>query len=243
MSETLFISDLHLAPERPQMMELFIGFTKDVAAKADSLFILGDFLEVWWGDDDPAEAYQGVFNALRELDTVHGTKVYMMHGNRDFMMGQVLAKRCHYSLIDEPYPIKLAGKSAMLIHGDSLCTDDIEYQKFRAMVRNPLWQQQVLTKTLEERFALAKSIRDQSKSDTSLKDEVIMDVNDAATRQLFIDNKIELLIHGHTHRPAFHELVIDGKTVQRIVLGDWYEKGNYLRIAADDSIKMLDYAG
>ena len=241
MSEAIFISDLHLDPERPQMLELFIHFCADIAARADELYILGDFLEIWWGDDEPAEYYQGIFNALSELSTLHNTRVYMMHGNRDFMMGEELAKRCHFTLIDEPYPLELAGKNALLIHGDSLCTDDIEYQKFRQMVRNPLWQQQILSKSLEERYALAHSIRDQSKTDTSLKAEDIMDVNDTATRQIFIEHNIDLLIHGHTHRPAFHELMIHDKPVQRIVLGDWYKKGNYLRIDSNNKIEMLDY--
>ncbi len=244
MSDTLFISDLHLDPKRPEMLALFTRFADEVASKADRLYILGDFLEIWWGDDEPAEYYQGIFDALSKLVTVHNTEVFMMHGNRDFMMGEELAKRCHFKLIHEPYPITINGKKALLIHGDSLCTDDIEYQKFRQMVRNPLWQQQILSKTLEERYALAHSIRDQSKTDTSLKAEAIMDVNDTATRQLFIDEDIEILIHGHTHRPAFHELIVNNKPVQRIVLGDWYNKGNYLKVGkvgSDSSIEMLSY--
>jgi len=243
MGDTLFISDLHLAPQRRQVMELFIDFTRKVAAKADSLYILGDFLEVWWGDDDPATDYQAVFNALHDLATQHHTRVYLMHGNRDFMIGQALAERCRFTLIDDPWPLQLAGQSALLIHGDSLCTDDIEYQKFRQMVRNPLWQQQALSKSLEERYALAHSIREQSKTNTALKANDIMDVNDAATRQLFIDHDITLLIHGHTHRPAFHDLQINQHPVQRIVLGDWYEHGNYLRVSDNNTIEMLDYTG
>lgn len=241
MSETLFISDLHLAPDRPQMLETFIRFTEDIAAKADSLYILGDFLEIWWGDDDPAEAYSGVFNAMRQLATEHNTAIYLMHGNRDFMIGQQLAERCHFTLIDEPCRLKLAGRETLLIHGDSLCIDDVEYQKFRQMVRNPQWQQQMLTKSLEERYALARSIREQSKVDTAIKAEDIMDVNAAETRQLFIDNDIDLLIHGHTHRPAFHDIQINDKTVQRIVLGDWYDHGSYLRVLDNGQIDMLDY--
>lgn len=243
MSQTLLISDLHLAPERPQMLQLFVDFANNIAAKADSLYILGDFLEVWWGDDDPAADYQEVFNAIQRLVETNNTAVFLMHGNRDFMIGHELAKRCHFTLIDDPYPLELAGKKAMLIHGDSLCTDDIEYQKFRQMVRNPQWQQQVLQKSLEERYALAQSIREQSKSNTAMKAEDIMDVNPEATRKIFTDNNIDLLIHGHTHRPAFHKMDIDGKPVQRIVLSDWYEHGSYLRISDSNSIDMLDYKG
>ncbi len=241
MSETVFISDLHLAPERPQMMQTFIRFTEDIAARADSLYILGDFLEVWWGDDDPALAYRDVFDALRRLPGQHQTDVFLMHGNRDFLIGQQLAERCGFTLIDEPCRLELAGKKALLLHGDSLCTDDVEYQKFRRMVRDPQWQQQVLSKSLEERYALARALREQSKADTAQKAEDIMDVNDAATRQLFVDNDIDLLIHGHTHRPAFHDIQINDKTVQRIVLGDWYDHGNYLRVLDTGQIDMLDY--
>ncbi len=242
MNGTLFISDLHLAPERPQSINLFIEFTENIAAKADALYILGDFLEVWWGDDEPAIGYKGVFNALKKLPDEYHTPVYLMHGNRDFMIGKDLAKRCHFKLIEEPYRIDIGGKKALLIHGDSLCTDDIEYQKFRGMVRNPLWQQQILSKTLEERYALAHAIRKKSKANTAMKTEDIMDVNEKATWQLFIDEKIDVLIHGHTHRQAFHHLIINNKPVQRIVLGDWGERGNYLRVDSN-TIEMIDYTG
>jgi len=241
MTDTLFISDLHLAPERPQIMQLFIDFTRQIAASANSLYILGDFLEVWWGDDDPATAYQSVFDAIVELVDKHHTTVYLMHGNRDFMIGQALAERCHFELINDPCKMMIAGQKALLIHGDSLCTDDIAYQKFRQMVRNPLWQQQALSKTLEERYAMAHSIREQSKSSNALKAEEIMDVNEAATRQLFIDQNISLLIHGHTHRPAIHQLNINNKPVQRIVLGDWYKQGNYCRISPNKPAEIIAY--
>ncbi len=242
MSNILFISDLHLTPERPQTMQLFLKFVAEIAARADTLYILGDFLEVWWGDDDSASGYQEVFNALSNLATEQQTHVYLMHGNRDFMIGNALAMRCHFTLIDEPYKLQLAGKKSLLIHGDSLCTDDIEYQKFRDMVRNPLWQQQVLSKTLEERYALAHAIREKSKVNTAMKTKDIMDVNEKATQQLFIDEKIDLLIHGHTHRQAFHHLTINNKPAQRIVLGDWGEHGNYLRVDSN-TIEMIDYTG
>lgn len=239
MPERLFIADLHLDPQRPATLALFIDFCRQRARQAEALYILGDFLEIWWGDDDPAEAYQAVFDALRALSA--DTRIFLMHGNRDFMIGQALAERCGFQLIDEPWPLDAGGKKAMLIHGDSLCTDDVEYQQFRQMVRNPQWQQQVMQKSLEERHALAQSIRAQSKSMTALKAEDIMDVNPEATRAFFIEHGIDLLIHGHTHRPAFHDLDIDGRPVQRIVLGDWGEKGNYLAIDDQGAIRMHDY--
>jgi len=230
MKDIIFISDLHLAPERPEIIDLFIRFVNDVASTADTLYILGDFLEVWWGDDDPAIGYQGVFQCLADLACKKNTEIFLMHGNRDFMIGDLLAKRCHFKIIDDPLKIEIQGRDALLMHGDTLCTDDIQYQQFRQMVRNPEWQQQALSKTLEERLQLAKNIREQSKKSTNEKHEYIMDVNQEATDKAFIDNHVDLIIHGHTHRPAIHHKTINGIDTTRIVLGDWYETGSYLRI-------------
>jgi UDP-2,3-diacylglucosamine hydrolase len=222
-------------------MELFIRFVDDIASKADTLYILGDFLEVWWGDDDPATGYADVFNSLTELTSKHKTKVYLMHGNRDFMIGQSLADRCHFEIIQDPHKIIINGKDALLMHGDTLCTDDVEYQKFRQMVRNPLWQQQALSKTLEERFQLAKSIRESSKQSTTEKDEYIMDVNQQETDKAFIDNHVDLIIHGHTHRPAIHHKKVNGRNTTRVVLGDWFEKGSYLRVNDSSELKLQSF--
>ncbi|MCW8851974.1 MAG: UDP-2,3-diacylglucosamine diphosphatase [Gammaproteobacteria bacterium] len=241
MKDIVCISDLHLMPERPQTMELFIRFVDDIASKADTLYILGDFLEVWWGDDDPATGYADVFNSLTELTSKHKTKVYLMHGNRDFMIGQSLADRCHFEIIQDPHKIIINGKDALLMHGDTLCTDDVEYQKFRQMVRNPLWQQQALSKTLEERFQLAKSIRESSKQSTTEKDEYIMDVNQQETDKAFIDNHVDLIIHGHTHRPAIHHKKVNGRNTTRVVLGDWFEKGSYLRVNDSSELKLQSF--
>jgi len=241
MKDIILISDLHLMPERPQVMELFIRFSKEVAAKADALYILGDFLEVWWGDDDPATGYQGVFNALSELVSEHQTELFLMHGNRDFMIGEQLAERCHFKIIEDPHRLIFHDKELLLMHGDTLCTDDIEYQQFRQMVRNPLWQQQVLTKSLEERFQLAKSIRENSKQSTTGKDEYIMDVNQAETEKTFIENNINVIIHGHTHRPAIHLETISDKETTRIVLGDWHETGSYLHLNNTTDFKLQTY--
>ena len=242
MKDSVFISDLHLLPQRPEVIDLFIRFTRDIAANADTLYILGDFLEVWWGDDDPAAEYQPVFNALTELATKNNTEIFLMHGNRDFMIGNVLAKQCHFKIIDDPYRINIQNRDCLLMHGDTLCIDDIEYQKFRQMVRNPQWQQQVLTKTLEERFQLAQSIREKSQQSIIGKGEIIIDINQDETDKTFIEQKIDLIIHGHTHRPAIHERIVDGKETTRIVLGDWHETAEYLRVNDDSAFELLTYS-
>ncbi len=241
MKDSVFISDLHLLPQRPEVIDLFIHFTRDIAANADRLYILGDFLEVWWGDDDPAIEYQPVFNALTELAIKHNTEIFLMHGNRDFMIGNVLAEQCHFKIIDDPHRINIQNRECLLMHGDTLCIDDIEYQKFRQMVRNPQWQQQVLSKTLEERFQLAQSIREKSQQSTIGKGEVIIDINQDETDKTFIEQKIDLIIHGHTHRPAIHERTVDGKETTRIVLGDWHETAEYLRVNDDSAFELLTY--
>lgn len=230
MKDIVFISDLHLAPERPQIIDLFIRFADEIAAQADSLYILGDFLEYWLGDDDPATSLSPVFDKLIEINKRFATDIFFMHGNRDFLVGSRLAEHCHFTLIDDPHKIKIRNKDALLMHGDTLCTDDIEYQKFRQMVRSPQWQQQILSKTLDERIEIAKSLREKSQQSTSSKEEYIMDVNQDATDKAFIDNNIDLIIHGHTHRPAIHHRTVNGINTTRIVLGDWYNTGSYLRI-------------
>lgn len=241
MQDSVFISDLHLMPARPETMALFTRFANEVAATADELYILGDFLEIWWGDDEPATGYAEVFQTLRELPEKHSTKVYLMHGNRDFMIGQGLAERCHFEIIDDPHRITVQGRDAMLMHGDTLCTDDVEYQKFRQMVRNPQWQHQVLSKSLEERYRLAQSIRDNSKQTTTEKAEEIMDVNQQSTDQAFIDHDVDLIIHGHTHRPAIHHRKVGDRETTRIVLSDWHDSAQYLRVNDSSELKLLCY--
>jgi UDP-2,3-diacylglucosamine hydrolase len=156
MQDIVFISDLHLSPERPEMINLFLKFADEIATKADKLYILGDFLEYWLGDDDPALSLQPVFDKLTELSDEHKTKLYFMHGNRDFLIGNKFAERCRLTLLHEPHIIDIQNHRALLMHGDTLCTDDIEYQKFRSMVRNQQWQQDILSKSLEERITIAK---------------------------------------------------------------------------------------
>lgn len=241
MKDRIFISDLHLAPERPQIIELFLRFADDIASQADELYILGDFLEYWLGDDDPTPALKPVFDKLAELTGRHQTKIFFMHGNRDFLVGAQLAERCHFRLIDDIYPIQIQGLDALLMHGDTLCTDDIEYQKFRQVVRSQAWQQDILSKSLQERIEIAKNLRDQSKKSTAEKSESIMDVNQAETDKTFIDNKVSLIIHGHTHRPAIHHKTINSTDTTRVVLGDWYDSASYLRINDNSDFILRSY--
>jgi len=241
MKDIVFISDLHLAPERPQIIELFLRFADEVAAGADELYILGDFLEYWLGDDDPSPALKPVFDKIIELSEEHQTKVFFMHGNRDFLVGNGLAERCHFELIDDPYKINIQGQDVLLMHGDTLCTDDIEYQKFRQVVRSEQWQQDVLSKSLEERIQIAKNLRDQSKKSTKEKEETIMDVNQQETDKTFIENNVDIIIHGHTHRPAIHHKVINDLDTTRVVLGDWFETGSYLRVNDSSEFKLQSF--
>lgn len=238
MKDRVFISDLHLAPERPQIIELFLRFADEIAADADELYILGDFLEYWLGDDDPSPALKPVFDKLIELAEEHKTKIFFMHGNRDFLVGNGLAERCHFELIDDPCTINMQDRDVLLMHGDTLCTDDIEYQKFRHVVRSEQWQQDILSKSLEERIQIAKGLRDQSKQSTNEKEESIMDVNQQATDNTFIDNHVDNIIHGHTHRPAIHHRKVNDHDTTRVVLGDWFETGSYLRVNDATEFKL-----
>jgi len=241
MSEILFISDLHLAPERPDIIQLYLKFLHDQASAAKRLYILGDFVEYWLGDDDQALELEPVFSKMKQLADA-GLKIYLMHGNRDFLMGEALAERCGCTLIDDPVLENLNQHSALLMHGDTLCTDDVRYQELRVMLRSPQWQQDFLAKPLAERELVAKALREQSKEETQAKQAEIMDVNADAVTQAFIEHGVSLMIHGHTHRPAIHQLEVNGQQVVRIVLGDWYEKGSYLEFDADGQYQLKEYA-
>lgn len=231
MSETLFISDLHLDPARPEITRLFESFLHDQARKADALYILGDLFEVWLGDDDNSAHNQAIIDALHTL-TTRGVPLYLMHGNRDFLMSEAFERRTGGRLLPEPSVIDLYGTPTLILHGDILCTDDVAYQEFRHMVRNPQWQQQFLSQPIEVRARIASEVRDENDREKAQKTADIMDVNADAVIQVFREHAVTQLIHGHTHRPAVHELEVDGKTVKRIVLGDWYTQGSVLRCSA-----------
>ena len=226
---TLFISDLHLSQDRPDITRQFIHFLDDIAPAAAELYILGDLFEVWLGDDMILPDYQAPIAALKKL-AGRGTKIFVMYGNRDFLMQQHFEAISGTRIIHEPCIIELYGEPTLLLHGDILCTDDIEYQKFRAMVRNPQWQAEMLAKSPEERLALAKKFREISKTETAQKANDIMDVNQAAVAATMREHQVLQLIHGHTHRPAEHRFELDGQTATRIVLADWYTSGSYLAV-------------
>ena len=231
MPGTLFISDLHLDPERPAVTDLFLELLDRRARTADAIYILGDLFEAWVGDDDTGPMNQAVSDGLKKC-TTSGTPVFIMHGNRDFLLGARFAAASGCTLLDDPALIDLYGTPTLLMHGDLLCTDDKEYMAFRAMVRDTEWQRELLSRSLEERQLMAREMRDRSREQTGGKPEAIMDVNKEAVIKTMTGHKVQRLIHGHTHRPAIHDLVISGEPAQRIVLGDWYEQGSLLECTA-----------
>lgn len=229
---TVFIADLHLQAERPDITEAFEQFLSGLAGSCRALYILGDLFDAWVGDDDDAPLPARVADRLKRLAD-SGTAVAFMAGNRDFALGADYAQRAGFRLLDDPDVIDLYGRRALLMHGDTLCTDDTAYQAFRAQVRHPAWLAQMLAQPLAVRRAFAAQARAQSSAHTAMTAETIMDVNADAVADIFRQQDVALLIHGHTHRPARHETLVDGTTRTRIVLGDWYEQGTVL-IAHED---------
>lgn len=220
----LFISDLHLHESRPQITRAFFHFLHTQAAQAETLYILGDFFDAWIGDDDDTKLPKQVAAELFALSQ-QGIAIYFQHGNRDFLLGESYAHKAGMTLIPETSVIDLYGTPTLLLHGDTLCTADKDYQQFRSMVRSSQWQQQILAQPLAARRALAKQLRDKSQSMNSLKAEDIMDVTPAEVVAQMAKNNVTRLIHGHTHRPARHKLNLNGKIAERIVLGDWHSHG------------------
>lgn len=229
MTCTLFISDLHLDARRPAVTRLFLDFLTELDPRhCAGLYILGDLFEAWIGDDDDNPHYQQVLTGLRAT-TARGIPVNVMHGNRDFLLGGAFARSTGCTLLPDPTLINLDGIPTLLMHGDTLCTDDHDYQQFREMVRNSDWQHQFLAKPLEERRQIAAQLRETSRQRTGEKPAAIMDVNQLAVLETLQQQGVTRLIHGHTHRPAVHHLTLGGQAAQRIVLGDWYEQGSLLR--------------
>jgi UDP-2,3-diacylglucosamine hydrolase len=232
MQGTLFISDLHLDPERPAVTELFLGFLATRARKADAVYILGDLFEAWIGDDDASPLNLEVIQGIRACADA-GTPVFVMHGNRDFLLGERFAMQSRCTLLADPERIDLYGTPTLLMHGDLLCTDDTEYLAFRKMVRDSGWQSELLAKPLAVRREMAAEMRRSSREKTAGKPESIMDVNPAAVLDAMTRHAVVQLIHGHTHRPGVHSLQIAGQPARRYVLGDWYDQGSMLECNRD----------
>lgn len=237
MKPTLFISDLHLedaVPDRTGWLEAFLA---GPATEASALYILGDLFEFWIGDDALSPTAQHVAKALGALGS-KGVKCFFMHGNRDFLLGEKYAGLAGMELLPEELVIDLYGTPTLLLHGDSLCTDDVEYQTMRRQVRNPDWQAGVLSLPIEERLQMARQAREASKEHTRSASMEIMDVNQQAVEEAFDRHGVPRMIHGHTHRPARHTIERGDRTMQRIVLSDWYDHGSFLRVS-DDGIEPV----
>lgn len=235
MSYTLFISDLHLDAARPAVVEALGDFLR-AHRRCDSLYVLGDIFEAWLGDDDDAPLAFEIARLFSDF-TAAGPALYLMQGNRDFLLGQDFCTRVGAKLLDDPTVIDLYGEPTLLMHGDSLCTADEAYQAFRETARNPAWQAELLSKSLTERRELARQLRAASKESNSNKAEDIMDVSPEAVDEHMRKHQCRRLIHGHTHRPARHDVEM-GK---RWVLGDWEEKGWAIRVSPDD-IELYDFS-
>lgn len=243
---TLFISDLHLDPSRPAVVQAFLQFLQSQAINVDALYILGDFFEVWVGDDDDSELAQSVVSALKHV-TATGTTVFLMHGNRDFLIGADFLSQTGCHMLEDPTVINLYGQKILLMHGDTLCTDDLAYMKFRAECRSKAWQSALLSRPLAERRMLAKQMRADSKHANSNKAADIMDVNQQEVRRVMQNNHVKLMIHGHTHRPAIHPVKLapacnQDDSAVRIVLGDWHATGWMLRYQQDNSYTLEEFA-
>jgi len=227
----LFISDLHLAAERPEANERFFGFMEGKARGVAALYVLGDLFEAWIGDDDIVERFNAVIVGFFAALTKSGTPLFLMHGNRDWLIGERFCRETGGKLLPDPTVVDIDGTPTLLMHGDTLCTDDTEYQAWRRKALDPAFQGMFLSKSLEERRAMSAMMREKSKEVIAGKPAEIMDVNAGAVREAFQKHGVSRLIHGHTHRPGRHELEVDGRRCERWVLPDWYGRGGYLEVS------------
>ncbi|MGH8433049.1 MAG: UDP-2,3-diacylglucosamine diphosphatase [Pseudomonas sp.] len=225
----LLISDLHLEEQRPDITRAFLHFLAGRARTADALYILGDFFEAWIGDDAMGPFQRSIAQALRELSD-GGTRIYLMHGNRDFMLGQGFCRQAGCTLLRDPCLVELNGQSVLLMHGDSLCTQDAAYMRLRRILRNPLTLWVLRHLPLATRHKLARKLRKESRAQTQMKAIEITDVSPEEVLRVMAAHGVHTLIHGHTHRPATHQLQVDGKPARRIVLGDWDKQGWALQV-------------
>jgi UDP-2,3-diacylglucosamine hydrolase len=232
MKPRLFLSDLHLAPERPDAVAAFRAFCEGPARYAAAVYILGDLFDSWIGDDQIHDRLpSGVAAAIRGV-TQSGVPVYVAHGNRDFLLGERFAAATGAALLPERQLIDIDGTPTLVSHGDELCTGDVAYQQYRNRIRNPTTQRRLLGLPLFVRRLIALWLRRKSRDATSLKPESIMDVDECAVAEAFRDFRVARLIHGHTHRPATHAVEVDGRACERVVLADWHDHGHYVEVDA-----------
>ncbi len=229
---TLFASDLHLDSESPWAIDAFLAFLAGPARSAEALYLLGDLFEVWVGDDDDSADHARTCAGLKAL-TDSGVPVYVIHGNRDFLLGEAFERRTGAKLLPDPVLVELHGVPTLLSHGDVFCTEDTSYQQLRSIVRKPGWQQRFLMLPLDARRLLASAARAGSKAHTERTVPVIMDVNPEAVVRAFRATGARRLIHGHTHRPAVHPGVVDGVITERVVLAPWYEAASCVSVGPD----------
>lgn len=237
----LFISDLHLDPGRPQITDLFLRFLQVRVPSSQALYILGDLFEAWVGDDDDSALANQVCEALAKA-SASGPPIYFMTGNRDFLAGAGFAQRTGVHMLGEQEVLDLAGHRSLLMHGDQLCTDDVDYQRFRAMVRDPQWTERFLAEPLPRRRAVAQSLRDTSQQAMRGKSSEIMDVNQVEVEAAMKRHNVSLLVHGHTHRPAVHDFHLQGRPVTRVVLGDWFHQGSLFTVYQDGHFELSTHS-
>ncbi len=239
MAKTLFIADLHLDKRYPKALAAFLHYLQDIAEQeVDALYILGDLFEYWLGDDCVDATARAVAQGLANYHRQTSVPIAYIHGNRDFLLGKDYAKMCHFELLPALYPIKLYGVQTLLLHGDTLCTDDLAYQRFRAQVRTPEWCAKVLALPRWLRRLKAQHLRYQSRRENAKKTTAIMDVAQDSVVEVVQQYHVTRIIHGHTHRPAIHQFDWQGQRIQRCVVGDWYTQGSVLEVTPDGA-KLL----
>jgi len=233
MKKTWFISDLHLDTRHPQMIDAFLDFLDEIKPQAEALYILGDLFEYWIGDDVLLQKNHAFLPIIRKLKQLSDAKIklYFIAGNRDFLIGEHFAKHAACHIIDEAKVIDLYGIPTLIMHGDTLCTDDKDYMTFRAMIRSKQWKSDFLNFSISQRIEQAQALRNASKQQMGQKIECILDVNQAAVTQIMKHYNVLQLIHGHTHRMARHTFDIDGKPAKRFVLGDWRDVAHFLSVS------------
>ena len=235
---TLFISDLHLADERPGITQILLRFLSAQARDCDALYLLGDIFEYWIGDDASMPGYSAACDALKAL-TATGVPVYFMRGNRDFLVGEAFASETGLQILNDPTVIDLYGTPTLLTHGDALCTDDLKHQEFRAFALDPANQAQILSLPIAQRDRIAQGIRLLSKSNNALEAADIIDVNQQAIEDCLREHQLKHMIHGHTHRPATHTFELNGEVATRIVLSDWHDQAGSVLVCEPSGCKTL----